>query len=305
MARSNGHKGQHQYQSIAGLNTITSEYDIISQPMQSATSETFDIDPDLSMFTNPNFFDLDSGEASNSPTTGQFGQNIFSDQQNTDFSNGTPSIPSWPKWHVRDTSNDETGEYTFPDITGLADLTHDTGFSPNQFTAAPSPQQRRQQTQPRFSLQGSNTSKQTSERSSVDTTSTANPQQFSQAQNNQLDADPIRFSAEEDKRRRNTAASARFRVKKKQREQAVEKTAKEMTDKVTRLEDTVAELKKENCLLKGLLTEKMGKGVDVGRAARSRDGSENSSGSDASVIERPPPKEKRQRKKVKVEQLSD
>ena len=34
-----------------------------------------------------------------------------------------------------------------------------------------------------------------------------------------------RSMAEDDKRRRNTAASARFRVKKKQREQALEKRA--------------------------------------------------------------------------------
>ena len=40
-----------------------------------------------------------------------------------------------------------------------------------------------------------------------------------------------RLAAEEDKRRRNTAASARFRVKKKQREQALEKTMKEANDR--------------------------------------------------------------------------
>ena len=70
------------------------------------------------------------------------------------------------------------------------------------------------------------------------------------------DDDDLKVSTEEDKRRRNTAASARFRVKKKQREQAMEKTAKEMTDKVSSLESRVKELEKENKLLKGLLTEK-------------------------------------------------
>ncbi|KAF1940811.1 bZIP transcription factor-like protein [Clathrospora elynae] len=67
-----------------------------------------------------------------------------------------------------------------------------------------------------------------------------------------------RNAAEEDKRRRNTAASARFRVKKKQREQALEKSAKDMLDKVTRLESKVQQLETENAWLKGLITEKSG-----------------------------------------------
>jgi hypothetical protein len=65
-----------------------------------------------------------------------------------------------------------------------------------------------------------------------------------------------RLAAEEDKRRRNTAASARFRVKKKQKEQALEKSAKDMQDKVSKLEKRVAELDTENKWLKGLLTDK-------------------------------------------------
>lgn len=65
-----------------------------------------------------------------------------------------------------------------------------------------------------------------------------------------------RIAAEEDKRRRNTAASARFRVKKKQREQALEKTAKEMTDRVNLLESRINQLEMENNWLKSLITEK-------------------------------------------------
>lgn len=67
-----------------------------------------------------------------------------------------------------------------------------------------------------------------------------------------------RNAAEEDKRRRNTAASARFRVKKKQREQALEKTAKDMSDKVNLLEVRIQQLETENAWLKGLITEKNG-----------------------------------------------
>ena len=65
-----------------------------------------------------------------------------------------------------------------------------------------------------------------------------------------------RLAAEEDKRRRNTAASARFRIKKKQREQALEKTAKDMADKVSQLEMKINQLEMENKWLKNLITEK-------------------------------------------------
>ena len=70
-----------------------------------------------------------------------------------------------------------------------------------------------------------------------------------------------RIAAEEDKRRRNTAASARFRVKKKQREQALEKTAKEMTDRVNMLESKIQQLETENTWLKSLITEKGASGA--------------------------------------------
>jgi len=72
-----------------------------------------------------------------------------------------------------------------------------------------------------------------------------------------------RLAAEEDKRKRNTAASARFRIKKKQREQALEKSAKEMTEKVNMLESRISALETENKWLKGLVTEKHGGNSDI------------------------------------------
>ncbi|KAF2709298.1 hypothetical protein K504DRAFT_379119 [Pleomassaria siparia CBS 279.74] len=78
--------------------------------------------------------------------------------------------------------------------------------------------------------------------------------------------EPARVAAEEDKRRRNTAASARFRVKKKQREQALEKTAKEMTDRVNMLESKIAQLETENAWLKGLITDKGASGTKASSA---------------------------------------
>ncbi|KAI0156572.1 hypothetical protein GGR57DRAFT_463858 [Xylariaceae sp. FL1272] len=70
--------------------------------------------------------------------------------------------------------------------------------------------------------------------------------------------DQQRIGAEEDKRRRNTAASARFRVKKKAREQALEKREKELSDKVGALESRVQSLETENKWLRELVMEKNG-----------------------------------------------
>lgn len=81
----------------------------------------------------------------------------------------------------------------------------------------------------------------------------AEPQNSNRAMNME---EVSRIAAEEDKRRRNTAASARFRVKKKQREQALEKSAKEMSEKVAALEQKITQLETENQWLKKLVIEK-------------------------------------------------
>ncbi|KAG0243209.1 hypothetical protein BGX31_011018 [Mortierella sp. GBA43] len=65
-----------------------------------------------------------------------------------------------------------------------------------------------------------------------------------------------KVAAEEDKRRRNTAASARFRFKKKLREQALEQTAKEQALRAETLEARVKELEMEVKWLRGLIVEK-------------------------------------------------
>ncbi|KAI8337425.1 hypothetical protein BC941DRAFT_513285 [Chlamydoabsidia padenii] len=77
---------------------------------------------------------------------------------------------------------------------------------------------------------------------------------------NETDQDSSRSTAataaEDDKRRRNTAASARFRQKKKLREQALEKTAKEMSAKCDTLDKRVRELEMEAKWLRALVVEK-------------------------------------------------
>jgi hypothetical protein len=71
-----------------------------------------------------------------------------------------------------------------------------------------------------------------------------------------LDEALTQAAVDEDKRRRNTEASARFRVKKKVREQALERTAAEMTEKVRGLEERVRQLERENGWLRGLIVER-------------------------------------------------
>jgi len=66
----------------------------------------------------------------------------------------------------------------------------------------------------------------------------------------------LRQPADEDKRRRNTEASARFRIKKKEREQQLERTAAEMSEKVRGLEEKCRQLERENGWLRGLIVER-------------------------------------------------
>ncbi|KAF8520495.1 hypothetical protein BU17DRAFT_46602 [Hysterangium stoloniferum] len=69
------------------------------------------------------------------------------------------------------------------------------------------------------------------------------------------DHDPLStpLTASEDKRRRNTAASARFRAKKKEREQAMERRSKDLENRVNELERECEGLRRENGWLKGLV----------------------------------------------------
>lgn len=95
------------------------------------------------------------------------------------------------------------------------------------------------------------TTTQASQTPSTANTAISNP-------SNEPESPAARLAAEEDKRRRNTAASARFRVKKKQREQALEQTAKELENKNLLLEQRIARLETENEWLRGLVVEKNG-----------------------------------------------
>ncbi|KAJ7756843.1 hypothetical protein DFH07DRAFT_820146 [Mycena maculata] len=79
-------------------------------------------------------------------------------------------------------------------------------------------------------------------------------------------------SVAEDKRRRNTAASARFRLKKKEREAALETRAKELEGRVNELERECEGLRRENGWLKGLVVGVTG----AAQVPQQNSGSQNS-----------------------------
>ncbi|WVQ81798.1 hypothetical protein IAT38_003923 [Cryptococcus sp. DSM 104549] len=72
---------------------------------------------------------------------------------------------------------------------------------------------------------------------------------------------------EEDKRRRNTEASARFRAKKKEREQALEHRAKELEAQVAALAAENTSLENENRLLKAIVLNGSGASATAAVAA--------------------------------------
>jgi len=202
--------------------------------------EDFGLDSELALFTNTEFYDFDSGQQADfqaQPTKPQAGtQNgnaaaaetpaAMGEMGNMDFSQMTGDFaftdfnpyPAFNEGHQGYQPTNHPSVYSTPSAT-----------SPNQ----PFPQHAATPIDAR--------------KASVSTPAAGRPLNME---------DASRHAAEEDKRRRNTAASARFRVKKKQREQALEKSAKEMNEKVSGLESKVAQLETENKWLKNLLVEK-------------------------------------------------
>jgi len=82
------------------------------------------------------------------------------------------------------------------------------------------------------------------------------------------DSPNLSLTPAEDKRRRNTAASARFRLKKKEREAAMERNLKNLENRVVELEREAEGLRKENGWLRGLLV-----GVNVPSSSLASNGS--------------------------------
>ncbi|KAH7889689.1 hypothetical protein F5I97DRAFT_1934552 [Phlebopus sp. FC_14] len=105
------------------------------------------------------------------------------------------------------------------------------------------------------------TQKSSSITDNTDVLSPASTAPRSPEDSNYADANATPLSAAEDKRRRNTAASARFRLKKKEREAALERRAKELEERVVELERECEGLRRENGWLKGLVVGVTGAGA--------------------------------------------
>jgi len=208
-------------------------------------------DGEMRMFTNSEFYDFETG-------------------QNTDFqpqpckpeSDGNESrqdepvsavVDEFPELDFMSTDfnfPDFNATYTSPTVASFSDnLGHLPPIQPTPQQAYPPVPERHQQ-QPAYAAPAA---PRAGDKRKADGPSPSRPTSFEEA---------TRMAAEEDKRRRNTAASARFRIKKKQREQALEKSAKEMTDKVTALEGKIQQLETENKWLKNIVLEKNGGSED-------------------------------------------
>lgn len=239
---------------LADLNTIPSA--------EEQVVDNFNPD-DLSLFTNTQFFDFDMGE----PLGGDFSSNgTFNgttqkteakqeslQKQHFEEHNAIDSFlgydydysailqqPGLSDQHLHQPPAVQTAPNT------LTQFSHETTFAVPPSIPAPAPATHSQPSTPATATFPMNPIQPVAKRKSSIMES-ASPESLE---------DASRLAAEEDKRRRNTAASARFRIKKKQREQALEKSAKDMADKVQQLEMKINQLEMENKWLKNLITEK-------------------------------------------------
>jgi hypothetical protein len=226
MSSYRGRTGPNFSEYLNSLNTLP--YD--QEPFP---AEELDISQDLAMFTNTDFTHFDMPAL---PEDGSFSFDMNDTKSNAnsvkyeELLSGNSSSSGFQPLHV-DTSVPEKSHFY---------STYNTPIQPapaQGFTGLES------QASPANSVGGTSAVRRKTEVSEL---SPISPE------------DKSKVAADEDKRRRNTAASARFRVKKKQREQALEKTVKEVQDKNSKLEAKVTQLEMENKWLKELITEKNG-----------------------------------------------
>jgi len=223
MSNYNGRHGPNVSQYLRDLNTIS--------PQDTTNDESF-MEDNLALFTNTQFFDFDSG-------------------QNTDFQ-------AQPEKEAAPSKDVSTAPSVMGDMSNLDFMSNDFNFTDFNNTYAAPPMNNFDANNNFQPLQPNHQIPQAQFHAGVPQNGDAKRKvepMAPQAPAVNME-DTSRVAAEEDKRRRNTAASARFRIKKKQREQALEKSAKEMTEKVTALENKVSQLETENKWLKNLLVEK-------------------------------------------------
>ncbi|KAM5361637.1 hypothetical protein ACJZ2D_012980 [Fusarium nematophilum] len=285
MSNYNGRRGPNVSQYLRDLNAINRQ--------EPSDAEPFNMEEDLALFTNTQFFDFETGQntdyqahpvkadmeaaPSTSPSDGMTpAPSVVGELSNFDFIQSEPAR-MWPAWDVKLDLSGWMGNGVYGAIS--RDLP--TPITTSTGTPAPLPKLERLLPQASWSLlqhqlffnrpcllsfflllvmildffrhpltteRWQSAPQPAAEKHKSESGPGAGrPLNFEEAS---------RHAAEEDKRRRNTAASARFRIKKKQREQALEKSAKEMSEKVSVLESKVQQLEMENKWLKNLLVEK-------------------------------------------------
>ncbi|OQE28109.1 hypothetical protein PENFLA_c005G04627 [Penicillium flavigenum] len=251
MANYNGRRMPNFSQYLDDLNAIPSPYDQAQQQQQQQT--TFN-DEDLALFTNTEFFEFDkftdfSGLPSFSPEEDKTNQIVpdqsaqHEDLKFLDFLNAE-GLNGIPDYQPNLTSNVQVPMHNahFSSVPSVPS----GHVAANQAPIQPAPINNAPKVAPApssVSMSPSTPVTGTKRKNSANATSVE---------------EASRQMAEEDKRRRNTAASARFRVKKKQREAALEQTVKETTEKNDILEARVSQLELENHWLRGLIMEKNG-----------------------------------------------
>lgn len=245
MTNFNGRRGPNVSQYLRDLNAINRQ--------ETAHDEPFNMEEDLALFTNTQFFDFETGQ--NTDYQAHPVKVDLEAPQSTSPSDGMTPAPSVVGDIAAGNFDFMQGDFSFPDFTSTYPSTPMTAFADGtqNFAAmqpsAPASYQPvpQQQQAPHFAQPAAPqlpTERRDSETAPGAGRGSVNLEEAS------------RHAAEEDKRRRNTAASARFRIKKKQREQALEKSAKEMSEKVSVLESKVSQLETENKWLKNLLVDK-------------------------------------------------
>ncbi|KAL2816101.1 hypothetical protein BJX63DRAFT_147506 [Aspergillus granulosus] len=261
MAEYNGRRAPNFSQYLEDLNAIPSAYDLAMQQQQ---QDAFNLDNELSLFTNTEFFDFDKLGDLNIPqfddmeenkrTVNQSPDMEFLDMLGDGFGNVNEfAVPQMSQMPMQDARFHGTlqQQVQAPPAVPRMPMNQSSPASPT--TSSPS--------QPSITAPSPSTA-------TSPTAVAPAPKRKNTQKAPALSVEEVaRVAAEEDKRRRNTAASARFRIKKKMREQALEKTVKETTEKNAALEARVTALELENQWLKNLITEKNGKSAEEGKKA--------------------------------------
>ncbi|TPX09984.1 uncharacterized protein E0L32_008831 [Thyridium curvatum] len=217
---------------------------------QDASPENLEsMDDDLSMFTNTHFYDYDTGLNTDFQAHPIKPETV--DPKKSKADEAAPAQPAVGDFASLDVDNFLHGDFNFPEFGNTYSSPTIQQFPDNlNLHAHPSSQPVYPAVQhPQPAQQQPGYAPQVAPRAGEKRKADARPISFEEQS---------RLAAEEDKRRRNTAASARFRIKKKAREQALEKSAKEMNEKVTALEGRIQQLETENKWLKNMVLEKNG-----------------------------------------------